>query len=75
MTYQRITADPAQMAGHPCIRGLRISVATILAMPADGMDVAEILEAHLDLDADDNEALRYAAVAVRERELPLRVHA
>lgn len=73
MAYQRITTDPAQMAGQPCIRGLRIRVATILAMLADGMDVAEILEAYPDLEAADiNEALHYAAEALRERELPLR---
>ncbi|MEX1163831.1 MAG: DUF433 domain-containing protein [Nitriliruptor sp.] len=73
MTYQRITTDPAQMAGQPCIRGLRIPVASVLAMLADGMDAAEILEAYPDLEAADiNEALRYAAEALRERELPLR---
>ena len=60
------------MGGAPCIRGLRIPVATVLGMLADGMTDAEILEAFPDLEPDDlSEALRYAAEAVRERELPL----
>jgi uncharacterized protein (DUF433 family) len=60
------------MGGVPCIRGLRIPVATVVGMLADGMADAEILEAFPDLEADDlAEALRYAAEAVRERELPL----
>jgi uncharacterized protein (DUF433 family) len=64
--------DPAQMGGAPCIRGLRIPVATVVGMLADGMAEAEILEAFPDLEAEDLvEALRYAAEAVRERELPL----
>jgi uncharacterized protein (DUF433 family) len=72
MTFTRITVDPAQMGGAPCIRGLRIPVATVVGMLADGMAEAEILEAFPDLQADDLvEALRYAAEAVRERELPL----
>jgi len=72
MTFTRITVDPAQMGGVPCIRGLRIPVATVVGMLADGMTDAEILEALPDLEADDlAEALRYAAEAVLERELPL----
>lgn len=76
MTYQRITTDPAQMGGQPCIRGLRIPVASVVAMVADGMTVAEILDAFPDLEAEDvTEALLYAAEALRERELPLRLGA
>jgi uncharacterized protein (DUF433 family) len=72
VTFTRITVDPAQMGGAPCIRGLRIPVATVVGMLADGMTEAEILEAFPDLEAGDLvEALRYAAEAVRERELPL----
>jgi uncharacterized protein (DUF433 family) len=53
-------------------RGLRISVATVAGMVADGMPEAEILAAYPDLEAEDiRDALRYAADAVRERELPL----
>ena len=56
----------------PCIRGLRIPVATVVGMVADGMTEAEILAAYPDLEREDLvEALRYAADAVRERELPL----
>lgn len=72
MKYTRITIDPAQMGGVPCLRDLRIPVATVVAMVADGMTEAEILGAYPDLDRDDvAEALRFAAEAVRERELPL----
>jgi uncharacterized protein (DUF433 family) len=72
MTFTRITVNPKQMSGVPCIRGLRIPVATIIAMIADGMNEAELLAAYPDLEAEDiHEALRYAAEAVRERELPL----
>lgn len=72
MRYLRITVDPKQMGGVPCIRGLRIPVATIVAMMADGMGEAEVLRAYPDLEPEDiHEALRYAAEAVRERELPL----
>jgi uncharacterized protein (DUF433 family) len=68
MKFTRITIDPLQMGGVPCIRGLRIPVATIVGMFADGMAEAEILKAYPDLETED---VRYAAEAVRERELPL----
>lgn len=72
MTYSRISVRPGQMDGVPCIRGLRIPVATVVDMVADGMAVGEILKALPDLEPEDiAEALRYAAEAVRERELPL----
>jgi Uncharacterized conserved protein len=61
------------MGGVPCIRGLRIPVATVVGMVADGMTSNEILGALPDLEPEDiEEALRYAAESVRERELPLR---
>lgn len=73
MTFTRITVDPDQMGGVPCIRGMRIPAATVVGMVADGMTTAEILEALPDLEEQDVvEALRYAAEAVQERELPLR---
>ena len=73
MRYPRITVGADQMGGVPCIRGLRIPVATIVAMIADEMDTDEILKAYPDLEpADIAEARRYAAEAVRERELPLK---
>lgn len=72
MAFARITVRPDQMGGAPCIRGLRIPVATVVGMVADGMGEQEILAAYPDLEAEDlREALRYAAEAVRERELPL----
>jgi uncharacterized protein (DUF433 family) len=72
MTFKRITIRPDQMGGVPCIRGLRIPVATIVDMVADGMGEPEILATYPDLQAEDvHEALHYAAEAVRERELPL----
>ncbi len=72
MKFARITVNPAQMGGMPCIRGLRIPAATVVAMVADGMTQDEILAALPDLEREDiAEALRYAADAVRERELPL----
>ena len=72
MEYTRITVDPNKMGGVPCIRGLRIPIATIVAMVADGMTAGEILEAYGDLEAEDiRETLHCAAEAVRERELPL----
>ena len=74
MRLDRITTDPAQMGGLPCIRGLRIPVATVVDMVAEGMAVEEILDSLPDLEPDDVEqALHYAAETVRERELPLRV--
>lgn len=72
MKFTRITVTPKQMNGVPCIRGLRIPVATVVGMVAEGMTEAEILKAYPDLEAADiHEALQYAAEAVRERELPL----
>ena len=73
MAFERITTDPDVLGGVPCIRGLRVPVATVVGMVADGMAVEEILADFPYLESDDiTEALRYAAEAVRERELPLR---
>jgi uncharacterized protein (DUF433 family) len=72
MKFKRVTVNPNQMDGMPCIRGLRIPVATVVGMVADGMTEPEILKAFPDLEREDiREALLYAAEAVRERELPL----
>ena len=74
MKFTRITVKSEQMGGVPCIRGLRIPVATVVGMFAEGMRDDEILLAFPDLVFEDiREALRYAAEAVRERELPLLV--
>jgi uncharacterized protein (DUF433 family) len=72
MKFTRITVKPDQMGGVPCIRGLRIPVVTVIGMVAEGMSQEEILDAYPDLEpADIQEALYFAAEAVRERELPL----
>lgn len=72
MRFERITVNPKQMDGVPCIRNLRIPVASVVGMLADGMAESEILDAFPDLEpADIREALRFAAAAVRDRELPL----
>jgi len=72
MEFRRVTVNPKQMGGVPCIRGLRIPVATVVGMVADGMTEDEILRNYPDLEREDiREALQYAAEAVRERALPL----
>ncbi|MDO8615415.1 MAG: DUF433 domain-containing protein [Dehalococcoidia bacterium] len=72
MKFTRITVEADKMGGVPCIRGLRVPVATVVAMVADGMTEQEILEAYPYLEAEDiKEALRYAAQALQERAIPL----
>jgi uncharacterized protein (DUF433 family) len=72
MEFKRITTNPGQMGGVPCLRGLRIPVATIVALIAEGQTTQDILVLYPDLDAEDvREALLFAADAVRERVLPL----
>jgi len=71
MAFERVTIDPAQMGGVPCIRGLRIPVATVVDMVATGMTTEEILADFPALEREDiAEALRYASAALRERQLP-----
>jgi uncharacterized protein (DUF433 family) len=70
--FDRITVNPHQMGGVPCIRGIRIPVATVLRMLAGGMTEPEILGDYPDLRIEDiRECLRFAAVSAMERELPL----
>lgn len=72
MKFTRITVNPRQMGGAPCVRGLRIPVATVVDMVAQGMTEGEILRDYPDLEKEDiKESLQFAAEAVRERELPL----
>jgi uncharacterized protein (DUF433 family) len=72
MEFKRITTKPRQMGGVPCLRGLRIPVATVVALVAEGQTTEGILALYSDLEADDvREALLFAAEAVRERALPL----
>jgi len=70
--FERITVNPNQMGGVPCVRGLRIPVATVLRMLAGGMNQQEILAEYPDLQAEDiRECLRFAAASAMERELPV----
>lgn len=69
---ERITFDPKVMGGKPCIRGLRVTVGTIVGLMASGHSFTEILKAYPYLEEDDlSEALAYAAWRVEEIELPL----
>lgn len=72
MRFNRITVRHDQMGGVPCIRGLRIPVATVIGMVANRMADEEILRDFPDLEAEDiQQALLFAAQAVRERQLPM----
>ncbi len=70
--FDRITVDPRQLGGVPCIRRLRIAVATIVGLIAERKTREQILADYPDLEDEDiTQALAYAAEAVRERQLPL----
>ena len=70
MEFTRITIDPKQMAGVPCIRHLRVPVVTVVRMVANGMSVDEILQLYPYLERDDiSEALHYAAAFLEKRTL------
>ncbi len=72
MQFERITLNPAVMGGKPCIRGLRITVGTILGLLASGKSRERILQAYPHLEAEDiDAALAYAAWRLEEREVPL----
>jgi uncharacterized protein (DUF433 family) len=72
MKFQRITVEKDKMDGVPCIRGLRIPVATVVRLVASGLSAEKILVSYPDLEKEDiAEALRFAAEAVSERQLPL----
>jgi uncharacterized protein (DUF433 family) len=72
VAFERITIDPQKMRGVPCIRGLRIPVATLIGQLAAGRTPEQILDDFPDLEPEDiPAALEYAAEAVQERELPL----
>ncbi len=71
-TLSRITFDPHVMGGKPCIRGMRVTVGTIVGLVASGHSFEEILKAYPYLEqADISEALAYAAWRVEETEAPL----
>jgi uncharacterized protein (DUF433 family) len=69
----RITHDPTVMGGRPCIRGMRVTVGTIVGLLASGRTAEEILDAYPYLEQDDiRAALSYAAWRSEEVEVPLR---
>jgi uncharacterized protein (DUF433 family) len=69
---KRISRDPAVMSGKPCIRGLRVTVGTVVGLLAAGRTSAEILKAYPYLEPEDiSEALAYAAWRSEEQEVPL----
>jgi len=71
--FTRITADPEVMGGKPCIRGLRVTVGTVVGLVASGYSTSEILQLYPYLEEDDiREALAYAAWRVEEIEIPLK---
>ena len=72
MQIERITLNPAVMGGKPCIRGLRVTVGTILGLLASGKSRQRILQVYLYLEPEDiDAALAYAALRLEEREVPL----
>lgn len=72
MQIPRITLDPAVMAGKPCVRGLRVTVGTLLGLLASGHSRERILQAYPYLESEDiDAALAYAAWRMEEREEPL----
>jgi len=70
--WDRITIESDKMGGVPCIRGLRIPVATVVGMIAEGMSREQILEDFPDLEPEDiKQALKFATATLQEREVPL----
>lgn len=71
-TLDRITTNPEVMGGKPCLRGLRVTVGTVVGLVAAGRTTAEILDLYPYLEAEDiRQALAYAAWRAEEIELPL----
>jgi uncharacterized protein (DUF433 family) len=70
--WNRITFDPRVMGGKPCIRGMRVTVGTIVGLLAAGHDIAGVLELYPYLEEQDvRDALAYAAWRAEEQSLPL----
>ena len=70
--WKRITFDPAMMGGKSCIRGMRVTVGTILGLLASGASREQILGDYPYLEPEDiAEALEYAAWRVQERDVPI----
>mgnify|MGYP001289272521 CR=1 FL=1 len=72
MAFERIQVDPGKMGGVPIIRDLRMPVATIVNMVADGRTTEQILHDFPELEPEDvRQALLFAAAALNERQVPL----
>lgn len=72
MKLDRITRNPEVMGGKPCIRGMRVTVGTVVGLVASGHSTAEIVRAYPYLEEEDvRQALAYAAWRVEEIELPI----
>ena len=73
MSFERITVEPGKLEGRPCIRGLRITVNTVVRLVAAGWSFDEILADYPDLEREDvTQALDYAAAASDVHVYPLR---
>jgi len=69
--FDRITFEPGKMGGRACIRGMRITVSTVVGLVAEGESVAAILATYPDLEPEDvRQALAYAAWLTREEVMP-----
>ena len=76
MKFTRITFDPTVMGGRPCIRGMRVTVGTILGLLASNQSKKNILDSYPYLEQEDiGEALRYAAWRLEEIEIPFTAQA
>ncbi len=70
--FDRISFNPAVMGGKPCVRGIRVTVGTIVGLVASGYANQDILALYPYLEPEDiTEALRFAAWRAEEIELPL----
>lgn len=73
--FDRITFDPNVMAGRACIRGMRVTVSLVVNLVANGMSIAEIVEAYPYVEPEDvRQALRYAAWLAQETVETLELH-
>lgn len=71
-SFDRVTFDPAVMGGKACIRGMRVTVGTVVGLLAAGRSPAGILDAYPYLEREDiDQSLAYAAWRLEEREVPL----
>ena len=70
--FDRVTFNPKIMGGRACLRGMRITVAHVVNMVANGMTAKDILEEYPDLQPEDiQQALQYAAFMTRDETYPL----